>query len=251
MSYLLFLLLFLAPPIGLLTWSLSHRFGDTYTITVWRWIALISTIAFVYTTPWDNYLVYRGVWSYGVDRVIGTVGYVPIEEYAFFVLQPVLTGLWLSWLLAVRGGWSKAAQPEPHSLRGVYTGFWLVLTLIGGILSTGTASLYLGLILAWASPVLAGMAWLSTPLFRQNRSTWALGVAVPTVYLWIADRIAIGAGIWDISDTFSFDLDPLGLPVEEAVFFLITNILVVQGLMMFLSGTPLYRDEPRSHALRR
>lgn len=251
MSYLEFLLLFLIPPIILLSWLISRRIGRNKTLQVWRWIGLICAIAFVYTTPWDNYLVYRGVWSYGADRVVGTIGFVPIEEYAFFLLQPILTGLWLSSLITVRDGWSGASRTEPGGLRGAYTGFWLALTILGGWMTIGTASLYLGLILVWASPVLAGMAWLSTSLFWQNRSTWALGVAVPTVYLWVADRIAIGLGIWDISDTFSLDLDPLGLPIEEAVFFLVTNLLVVQGLMMFLSGTPIFNRTPRHDAFRR
>jgi len=36
---------------------------------------------------------------YGMGRVVGTIGYVPVEEYLFFLLQPILTGLWLYWLL--------------------------------------------------------------------------------------------------------------------------------------------------------
>jgi len=54
----------------------------------------------VYTTPWDNYLIWRDVWHYGTDRVVGTIGYVPVEEYLFFLLQPILTGFWLYWLLS-------------------------------------------------------------------------------------------------------------------------------------------------------
>lgn len=104
---------------------------------------------------------------------------------------------------------------------------------------TGTQSLYMGLILAWASPILAGMAWMSTDLFWSRRRVWALGIAVPTLYLWVADRIAIGLGIWDISNVYSFGVDPLGLPLEEAVFFFLTNVLVVQGYMMLLSRSKL------------
>ncbi len=63
-----------------------------------------------------------------------------------------------------------------------------------------------------------------------------VAVAVPTVYLWIADRTAIALGIWDIADAYSLGFDPLGLPIEEALFFLVTNVLSVMGTLLFLHG---------------
>jgi lycopene cyclase domain-containing protein len=57
-------------------------------------------IAVVYTTPWDNYLVATGVWWYDPQLVTGLVlGWVPIEEYTFFIVQPILAGLWLLMLM--------------------------------------------------------------------------------------------------------------------------------------------------------
>ena len=57
-------------------------------------------VAVTYTTPWDNYLVATGVWWYDENLVTGvTFGYVPIKEYTFFVVQTVLTGMWMIWLL--------------------------------------------------------------------------------------------------------------------------------------------------------
>ncbi len=93
---------------------------------------------------------------------------------------------------------------------------------------------YLGLILVWAGPVLA-LQWAigSTQLWATKR-TWLIGTLVPTVYLWIADRIAIAQGIWSISDTYTTGLNLFGLPIEEATFFLVTNLLVVQGLLLLL-----------------
>jgi lycopene beta-cyclase len=62
----------------------------------------------------------------------------------------------------------------------------------------------------------------------------SLGILVPTLYLWFADTVAIRLGIWDIAERYTYGPRPLGLPIEEAVFFLVTNILVVQGLVLFL-----------------
>lgn len=233
MSYLTFLLAFLIPPTIVLALIQPKPMAAVGARETWKWLFVLCGIAFAYTTPWDNYLVYREVWDYGSDRVLGTIGYVPLEEYIFFLLQPLMTGLWVSLLLGSRA-FEQPGEEAPRGLRASYVGFWLVLAGLGVMLLTGTRSFYLGLILTWASPVLAGMAWLSTPLFWKHRRIWALGIAVPTLYLWVADRTAIGLGIWDISDTYSLGFDPLGLPIEEVVFFLVTNVLVVQGLLMFL-----------------
>ncbi len=238
MSYLEFLLVFLIPPILVLAFVQPRPMAEVGAASAWKWLVLLCGIAFLYTTPWDNYLVYRGVWSYGPDRVLGTIAYVPVEEYLFFILQTIMTGLWTFFLLGRQGSGQALAeevQAKSSGERYVYTALWIALTLVGVWMLMGTRSLYMGLILAWASPVLAGMAWMSTALFRSRRHVWALGIAVPTLYLWVVDRIAIGLGIWDISNAFSFDIDPLGLPIEEAVFFLVTNVLVVQGYLMLLS----------------
>ena len=44
-------------------------------------------------------LVFREVWGYPPGRVLATIGYVPVEEYMFFLLQPLLAGATLYWLL--------------------------------------------------------------------------------------------------------------------------------------------------------
>ena len=54
----------------------------------------------------------------------------------------------------------------------------------------------------------------------------------------LADRVAIGQGIWDITDATRTGVDLFGLPVEEAVFFLLTNLLVAKGLVLFLEEGP-------------
>lgn len=91
MTYPLFLLLFLVMPIALLAFGLRDKIRARW----WR-IATVLTvlIALLYTTPWDNYLVATGVWYYDPARVWNIIlGYVPLEEYLFFILQPVLGAL--------------------------------------------------------------------------------------------------------------------------------------------------------------
>jgi lycopene cyclase domain-containing protein len=226
LTYLAFHLVFLLPPV------LGLGLLQTRTRAPWWPLGLITAIAFVYTTPWDNYLVARGVWSYPEGRVLGTVGYVPVEEYVFFVLQTALTGLWLR-LLQAR--WPPPADaPRSRPLRLAWTAAWLSLAFVGVVLWTrGGTGLYGGLILAWAAPVLALMSAVGGDLLAARARVRALAVAVPTVYLWAIDRFAIAhASIWTITDATRSGLEVAGLPVEEALFFLVTNVMVVQGLLL-------------------
>ena len=85
MTYLQFHLLFLLPPLAILSTRLPRAFaalGPRARLG----LIVIPLIALVYTTPWDNYLVANEIWGYGEGRVLGTIGWVPIEEYTFFIL---------------------------------------------------------------------------------------------------------------------------------------------------------------------
>jgi lycopene beta-cyclase len=265
MSYLTFHLIFIFPPILLLGWALLRTDPGARTALLgsrWPWaIAAVAGIAFVYTTPWDNYLVYREIWWYGPDRVLGTIGYVPVEEYLFFLLQPVLTGLWCYHLLLRRRGAAEWGLGEVPGLRmeslptraglvRVLTALpWFLLTGLGVWLLTFDEGLYMGLILAWASPVV-GLMWLYMgPRLWRFIHVIGLAVAVPTLYLWFADIVAMGQGIWEISHSYTLGPRPLSLPIEEATFFLITNVLVVTGSLLFLIPGMARLDPTEGQAL--
>ena len=96
-SYGHFLLIFLVLPILGLAFVLRRSLSVRYVRTV----LTMAAIAFVYTTPWDNAIIALGVWSYDPALVWGIVfGWVPLEEYLFFLLQPLLSGLIVLALLA-------------------------------------------------------------------------------------------------------------------------------------------------------
>lgn len=199
---------------------------------------LLPLLALVYTTPWDNFLIYKGVWQYPPERVSMVIGYVPIEEYFFFLVQPLIAGLWVFFLLR-RWGTPKLGF---QSARLWGTLFWGGLSFLGAGLLFTEAGYYMGLILAWACPVIAFQWAFGGDLILSNRRVFWVGLMVPTVYLWITDALAINTfGIWDISTKYSFAFKPFGLPIEEATFFLITNLLVVQGLLLFLHPEALKR----------
>ena len=115
MTYFEFLLLFLAIPIILLVAMRPWKTGSSN----WLWLAIGAQVllALIYTTPWDNHLVATGVWYYNPKLVTGYVlGYVPIEEYTFFVLETLLAGLW--WQLC------SARLGRPDRFRPSRVGEW-------------------------------------------------------------------------------------------------------------------------------
>lgn len=239
LSYVVFHLLFIVPPIVLLAVTKPRL-----TRTRATGIALLAAIAFVYTTPWDNYLIARGVWSYPPSAIVGRVGYAPYEEYAFFVLQPILTGLWFN---RVVDGVDPSSPAESRRPRALGVGVWLALTVAGAALLTTTSGFYLGAILAWGAPVLAFQWAFGGHVLWRDRRVLAVAVGVPTLYLWVADAVAIAEGTWVISSTYTTGLLLVNLPVEEATFFLVTNLLVVQGLALYDWVLGRVAERPTDH----
>ena len=231
MSYATFLLIFLIPPIVVGGWYfVRHNDSDAKKTASYSIITLVI-LAVSYTTPWDNYLVKTKVWWYGSDRVIGTIGYVPIEEYSFFILQTVMTGLWYFYLQN-KIGLSSSAHPNKY-VKHIVTVFYVALIAIGISGFNQETSRYLSLILVWALPVVLLQWVVGGQYLLSNLKVFALAILVPSVYLWIADSIAIADGIWLISPEQTLGINIGSLPLEEAVFFLVTNWMVVQGMILF------------------
>ncbi len=262
MTYFTFLVLFILPPLALFTFLArrDERRGRLMPAALSNqpWLPVLLAhvvVAVIYTTPWDNYLVASGVWFYNPELVTGLVlGWVPIEEYTFFVLETLLAGLWLVWLLR-----RLPADPAPSSLsaraesgrRGV-PGRALAVVRVGVGLARTQPGTYLALLLVWALPPILLQVGVGADILWSNRRA-VLGTIVPlTLYLAVADSVAIGAGTWTIDPGQSFHLLLLGrLPVEELVFFLVTVVLVAFGMTLVMSTAAQARVQPWFDRLRR
>jgi len=228
-SYVQFHLAFVVPPLAAVAALTYLRDRSAWSRTLALGVPVVTLLAVVYTTPWDNYLVARGVWWYGDGTILARIGWAPVEEYAFFVLQPALTALWLANLdLEPLDGVSVSRRAR---VVGVLAAA-VVGVLGAAAVLAGGPTLYLGSIVAWAAPVLAIQWAFGWPVLVRARRTAAVGVLVPTLYLCTADRVAIELGIWTLSNAYTTGVTVLGLPVEEALFFLVTNVFVVQGLVL-------------------
>ena len=247
MTYFDFIALFLLIPIGILllvaVWDRARGREIPAEMRAWPPAAAIllhAVIAVLYTTIWDNYLVATRVWWYDPALVTGlTIAYVPIEEYTFFVVQPILAGLWLLFLLRrmrLTGG--QAQGPASTRLRfwsvAVTAVIWLASVLL--LASGWQPGTYMGLELVWALPPIALQLAFGADILWRYRRLLLLVIVPMTLYLSTADAIAINGGIWTINPEKSVDLLLGGiLPVEEFLFFLLTNTLVTFGITLVMA----------------
>jgi lycopene cyclase domain-containing protein len=251
MSYGAFLGLFLLPPIAALLAAHLRWPAPVPRRALAGGIALLATVAVLYTTPWDNYLVASETWTYPEERTWGIrLGWVPLEEYCFFVLQTVMTGLWVGLLLRVQP--NAGSGGGGTALRTAWAAALLAVALGGVLAMAGPESLrYLGLILAWAAPPLALQLGFGADILVRWWRVVVPGFGVPTLYLAAADTIAINDGIWHIAERTSTEVFlPGGLPVEEFVFFLVTNGLVAVGLTLLLAPEGRARAQAIAAAIR-
>ncbi len=245
MKYFGFLARFVILPLSLLTalawWD--RRRGKTLppSLDALPAAAVLAghvALAVAYTTPWDNYLVATRVWWYDPKLVNGLViGYVPIEEYSFFVLQTMLTG---SWILFLARYLPADQTPPQHPVR-LRFGMTLAIgavwaTSVWNLLRGPQSRTYLSLTLVWALlPIMFQVAFGGDILW-QHRRLIALGILPATLYLGAADSLAIDSGTWTINPEKTVNLLIGGkLPLEEGLFFLLTNTLVSLGITLVLS----------------
>lgn len=231
MTYLGFHLVFIIPVIIILLTVIRVRSIKPRTSELVA-IGILVVIAFLYTTPWDNFLVREQIWTYRDGAVLGTIGFVPIEEYAFFVLQTILVGLWT--IIVTRlipTDLTILRPPLAPSIMGLIVGAGL--SVVGWLIAPIDSWRYMSLILVWACPVLALQWTVGGGVLWRNWRTTLVSFGVPALYLSVADRIAIGNGIWTILPGTSSGILVGGLPIEEGLFFVVTSMLVVQGILLY------------------
>jgi lycopene beta-cyclase len=242
MTYAGYLALFLGLPLLVLLWLALHdwRRGAFSSPLGWLALGVHVIVAVLYTTPWDNYLVASDVWWYEPQRVTGIVlGWVPIEEYVFFVLQTLMTGTWLLWLLR-----RDTAQPwrRPASWRPWRPGM-AAAVLAGAVWLLATATLllrwlpgiYLALELFWFLPPIILQLIAGSDILWKQRRVVAVAILPPALFLAVTDALAIRAGVWTIDPAQTTGILIGGLlPVEELLFFTLTNILIVFGMSLVI-----------------
>ncbi len=240
-SYLQFHLFFNLPLLVLL-WFVP---GSGGALLHWPVVLLILGIVFVFTSPWDNYAVAKGIWGFPDGRYLFRVGWLPVEEYAFFAVQSLQVMLLCAGLrgltvdaesaLATRALQDAWAQTMvPWGLCGVLLVVWALLGWrLGGRFGNGTRFHYAWHLFYWMLPVLA-LQWLIAYPLLSGAWVSLVGSALAVgLYLSLADFVAIRLGIWHFDEKqitgFRFGGQ---MPWEEAAFFFVTSFLVAQSYLM-------------------
>ncbi len=106
---------------------------------------------------------------------------------------------------------------------------------------------YLALELGWALPPIILQWVVGWKFLQRQRRVWLLAILIPTLYLSLADSTALGL-VWTISPAQSLGIVVGNVPLEEIVFFLLTNTLVAQSILLARYGGELSREWQRKLA---
>jgi len=198
---------------------------------------MMCVIATLYTTPWDNYLVYRHVWGYeNAGRVIGVLWYVPYEEYAYFSIQTLLCGaMWLTCFPKA----TSVDLPKAYAstaTKSLWTFFLVAFTalfiLAVNFLIWGGQYTYFGLILVWAVPVMMLQWFVGGQVILHFWNETSMCIFALSTFLAATDQWAISNGIWEIQQKYSLPQLIHNLPFEELSFFFIASIMAVWGITL-------------------
>ncbi|EGX53927.1 hypothetical protein AOL_s00004g586 [Orbilia oligospora ATCC 24927] len=221
-------------PVAILLTVLLQPFKtsvDNYKITY------LLIIAITAATPWDSYLLTNKVWTYPEHAIIGiTLWKIPFEEYFFFAVQTYITSL-----ICILAG--KSIIP---------TAFLPTLPITPSSPSIEEANLKLqkkkhlvqndykrlrriGL---FGAIFIASLITIGVKLVQSGgqvpRKNVLIPILLPTGYLWFVDSLALKKGTWVINPEKSFGIKLWKyLDIEEALFFLMSNILITFGQLAF------------------
>jgi len=90
-------------------------------------------------------------------------------------------------------------------------------------------------LLGWSLPIVLGQ-WVAFHGFlARTARRWLPPTVALGLYFGTADAIGIASGVWRIGDATTVGVRLFGvLPLEEALFFLLTTFMVAQTTMLFL-----------------
>ncbi|MDZ4789390.1 MAG: lycopene cyclase domain-containing protein [Blastochloris sp.] len=205
-------------------------------------VALVLSLVMVFTTPWDNYAVAQGIWGFPRNRFSFKIWHLPIEEYAFFLIESIQVMLLTTFLFQCFPQFESWENPYgiTHPLVGIVVGSillgWLVLGLWGRKrINAQSCYHYAWHLLFWFVPIIF-LQWAVAWDVVLPRWPVLLGVTfLVGTYLSIADYIAIDKGIWhfDAKQITGYKFGGK-MPWEEAAFFYLTAFLVAQSFIILL-----------------
>ncbi|MCE0484112.1 MAG: lycopene cyclase domain-containing protein [Methylacidiphilales bacterium] len=194
----------------------------------------------VFTAPWDNLAAKWGIWGFPREKYSFRIGYLPVEEYAFFLLQSANVMLAVRALLAFLPDWQTGIETGLNRWTPICLGAsvipWLIVAAqLRWLRRKSGPRVNYALHLAWFLPVIYLQWIIATPLFWEHAGLLALVTAAFGVYYTLADLTAIRAGTWFFDENQITGVKLGGiLPWEEIAFFFLTSLLVAQSYLLLL-----------------
>jgi lycopene cyclase domain-containing protein len=202
--------------------------------------ALVLLAVVVFTTPWDNLAAKWGIWGFPREKYSLQLGYLPLEEYLFFVLQSLNVMLAVRALFHYFPGLLTGEETDPGWLTWICLGAsvipWAVVAaqLIWLRRKAGPRVNY-AIHLAWFLPVIYTQWVIAPQLFWAHVGLLAMVTAAFGIYYTLADLAAVRAGTWFFDEKQITGVKLAGvLPWEEIAFFFITSLLVAQSYLLLL-----------------
>lgn len=237
MTYLRFHLIFNLPlliVLGAISGSERWTTGEM-AATGWVFLAVL-----LFTTPWDNFAAKRGIWGFPREKYTLKIGYLPVEEYVFFLLQSANV------MLAIRALFYRLPilRTELPTTLTFTTLFFVVASLVPWLIiaaqlrrvrrRAGPRVNY-ALHLCWFLPVIY-IQWIIAPILFLSEAGLLAGVTLAFgIYYTLADLVAVRVGTWFFDENQITGVKLRGiLPWEEIAFFFLTSLLVAQSYILLL-----------------
>ncbi len=194
----------------------------------------------IFTTPWDNLAAKWGIWGFPRGKYSLQLGYLPIEEYAFFLLQSANVMLAVRALFRLFPDWQLSREVGIDELTLLLLGVsflpWIVVVFqLRWLRRRFGPRVNYAVHLAWFLPFIYGQWVLAPILFLEHAALLALITGGFAVYYTLADIAAVRGGTW-FFDERQITGPKLGgvLPWEEIAFFFLTSLLVAQSYLLLL-----------------
>lgn len=210
-------------------------------ISVGGWLTPLAlcTVVVVFTFPWDNWAVRRGVWDFPDDRLIARISALPVEEIFFFVVQTLHVG-WLTALMLrlMPGPVAGTVSFELPTLISI--GAVLLCWAVTGLLTRARRSArphvtYAWHLFYWFAPIIIVQWTFGWDLLAPRFVVIALATAFVGTFLIFSDIWAVRRGIWFFDERqITGGRIATILPWEEAAFFYVTSLLVAQSTILLL-----------------
>ncbi len=200
-------------------------------------LLVLCIVVVIFTFPWDNWAVRRGLWEFPDERLIGRVDRLPVEEIAFFILQTLQVSFLTLALCSVLPSTSTGQADFSigvGSQIGALIALWILMArLTRSWRNRNQRYRYAWHLMYWFLPVIIVQWLFGFEILAPRLSVILISTFIIGTLLSLADVWAVRRGIWYFDDAQITRIYVARiLPWEEVAFFYTTSLLVSQSILV-------------------